>query len=203
MTTVFVTPSDTLRRIRQVQLLTIAWMSIEATVSLRSAWSAHSPALAAFAGDSVIELMSALLILWRFRRPASHLDERRAARVAAVLLLILAAFVSVVALLSLLGFAEPRPSLLGIFILAAAALIMPALTGEKRRLSTITGSAALRADAAESAVCAYLSLIALSGLVLHAAWKIPWADPLAALAIVPIILYEARESLRGRACGCC
>jgi divalent metal cation (Fe/Co/Zn/Cd) transporter len=203
MTTVSLAAPDTLRRIRRVQLLTIGWMIVEAVVSLSAAWSARSPALAAFGGDSVVELLSAFVVLWRFRRPASRIDERRAARLAAVLLVILAACVALLSVLSLRGVAEPRPTYLGIVILVAAALVMPLFAREKRRLSALTGSAALRADAAESSVCAYLSIIALIGLVAHAVWHIQWADPVAALAVVPIILYEAREAFRGRACYCC
>ena len=79
---------------------------------------------------------------------------------------------------------------------------MPLLAKEKRRLSALTGSAALRADAAESALCAYMSIIALIGLTVHAVWHISWADPIAALAITPFILFEAREAMRGKPCGC-
>jgi len=80
---------------------------------------------------------------------------------------------------------------------------MPWLAGEKRRLSAATGSAALRADAAESALCAYLSLIGLAGLAAHAIWHTAWADPAAALLVTPLIVWEAREAIRGKACGCC
>ena len=85
----------------------------------------------------------------------------------------------------------------------AAASLMPWLAKEKRKLSAITGSAALRADAAESALCAYLALVALVGLGINAIWHVTWADPVAALVIVPLILREGREALRGKACGCC
>ena len=105
--------------------------------------------------------------------------------------------------MSLFGYSEPKPSYLGMAVLVGATIIMPVLAKEKRRLSTLTGSAALRADAAESALCAYLSIIALMGLVVHAIWHIAWADPAAALAITPLIAIEAREALRGKACGCC
>ena len=78
---------DAIRRIRRVQTITIAWMSVEAVVSLFAAWRAHSPALLAFGGDSAIELFSALIVLWRFRTTAAHGDvEKRAARVAGALL---------------------------------------------------------------------------------------------------------------------
>jgi len=87
--------------------------------------------------------------------------------------------------------------------LAAAASVMPLLAKEKRRLSGATGSAALRADAAQSALCAYLSLIALVGLVVNTIWRVPWADSVAALAIVPLVVWEGREAMQGKPCGCC
>jgi divalent metal cation (Fe/Co/Zn/Cd) transporter len=196
--------SDTIRRIQAVQTVTIAWMSVEAVVSLFAAWRARSPALLAFGGDSTIELFSAVVVLWRFRASAAHEDvERRAARVAGALLFALAAYVLFISVTSLLGYSEPKPTLLGIAILVAAAVVMPWLAKEKRRLSGVTGSAALRADAAQSALCAYLSLIALSGLAVNAIWHVKWADPIAALVVVPLILWEAREAVRGRPCGCC
>jgi divalent metal cation (Fe/Co/Zn/Cd) transporter len=82
--------------------------------------------------------------------------------------------------------------------LVAAAAIMPLLAKEKRQLSADTGNAALRADAAESALCAYLSLIALAGLALNTIWHVAWADPVAALALPPLIVREARELLLKR-----
>ena len=195
---------DAIRRIRRVQAITIAWMGVEAAVSLLAAWRARSPALLAFGGDSAIELLSAVVVLWRFR--ANSLQEHiegRAARIAGVLLFVLAAFVVAAAGMALLGYSEPKPTVLGIAVLVAAATIMPWLAKEKRRLSAFTGSAALRADAAESALCAYLSVIALAGLAVNAIWRTAWADPVAALAIVPLIIWEGRETLRGKPCGCC
>ncbi len=194
---------DAIRRIQRVQTVTIAWMSAEAVVSLFSAWRARSPALLAFGGDSAIELFSAVIVLWRFRATAAHGDERRAARVAGGLLFVLAAYVAITSVASLLGYSEPKPTFLGIAILVAAATIMPWLAKEKRRLSGATGSAALRADAAQSALCAYLSLIALAGLAINAIWHVKWADPIAALAVLPLIVWEGREALRGKRCGCC
>ncbi len=192
------------RRIRRVQTITIAWMSVEAVVSLFAAWRAHSPALLAFGGDSAIELASAVVVLWRFRLGDAHEDvERRAARVAGSLLFALAAFVAVTSVASLLGYSDPKPTLLGTAILVAAAVVMPWLAREKRRLSGATGSAALRADAAQSALCAYLSLIALVGLGINAIWRVKWADPIAALVILPLIVWEGREAMRGKHCACC
>jgi len=178
-------------------------MAVEAALSLWAAWMARSPALAAFGGDSAVELLSAVVVLWRFRAHPSEQAEQRAARLAGVLLLALAGYVVFASLLSLLGYVEPKPSYLGMAVLVAAAFLMPWFAKEKRRLSALTGSAALRADAAESALCAYLSIIALIGVAVHTIWHIVWADPVAALAITPFIVYEAREVVRGKACGCC
>jgi divalent metal cation (Fe/Co/Zn/Cd) transporter len=194
---------DTLRYIQRIQTITIAWMSVEAALSLWAAWTARSPALAAFGGDSTVELLSAVVVVWRFSTDASEHAEQRAARIAGGLLFALAAYVVLASAMSLLGYSEPKPSYLGMAVLVGAAIIMPVLAKEKRRLSALTGSAALRADAAESALCAYLSIIALMGLAVRAIWHIAWADPVAALVITPLIVFEAREAMRGKICGCC
>jgi divalent metal cation (Fe/Co/Zn/Cd) transporter len=194
-------PADLTRQIYRVQALTILWMIVGTFVSLGAAWKAHSPALLGFGGDSAVELLSAAVVLWRFReRPHNHHTEQRAAKTAGVLLFVLAAFVCVTSALSFLGHVEPRPSLVGISLLFLAALIMPWLAKQKRRLSAATASAALRADAAESAVCGYLALIALAGLAVNFLWKLDWADPVAALLLLPLIVFEGREAMKGKAC---
>jgi divalent metal cation (Fe/Co/Zn/Cd) transporter len=203
MATQQIANQDTLRLVRRVQTISIAWMSVEAALSIGSAWMAHSPVLLAFGGDSAIELLSAVVVLRRFRQPESGQAEKRAARIAGGLLFALAACVLVASAMSLLGYGEPQPSYLGMAVLAAATFIMPWLGKVKRRLSAVTGSAALRADAAESAICFYLSIIALMGLTVHALWHIEWADPAAAAAITPLIVFEGRETMRGRACRSC
>jgi len=147
--------------------------------------------------------MSALVVLWRFRTHASEHAEQRAGHIAGGLLLALIAYVTLASVMSLLGYSEPRTSYLGMAVLVGAAIVMPILAREKRRFSALTGSAALRADAAQSALCAYLSIIVLLGLAVHAVWHVSWADPLAALVITPLIAFEAVEALRGKACGCC
>jgi len=173
-------------------------------MSLAAAWMARSPALIAFGGDSAIEFLSAIVVLWRFRAHADQeQSEKHAARIAGVMLFILAAYVAVVSALTLLGYSEAKTTYVGIAVLVAATAIMPWLAKEKRKLSAITRSAALRADAAESALCAYLALIALVGLGIKAIWHIWWADPVAALVIVPLILWEGWEAMCGKACGCC
>ena len=195
---------NTLRRVKRIQAITIVWMSVETVISLSSAWIARSPALLAFGGDSAVELLSAAVVLWRFRAHAvTDHAERIASRIAGALLFALAVYVTVVSMMSLLGHNVPRPTYLGIGILIAAAAVMPWLAKEKRKLSATTGSAAMRADAAQSGLCAYLSIIALGGLAVNAVWHVTWADPVAALAITPLIVWEGKEAIRGRACGCC
>ena len=192
-----------LRHVQRIQAITIAWMSVEAGVSLFAAWRAGSPALLAFGGDSAIELLSAVVVLWRFRTNlAREQAERPAARIAGALLFALAASVVTASTLTLVGYSEPKRTLLGIAILIAAGVGMPLLAKEKRRLSALTGSAALKADAAESALCGYFSVIALLGLLANEIWHVKWADPVAALVIIPLVLREGREAIRGEPCDC-
>lgn len=193
---------DTQRRIIRIQALTLIWMTVEAAISLGAAWAARSPALLSFGGDSAVELLSAVVVLRRFsgRSPEAHAEER-AAKIAGALLFVLAAFVILASTLSLLGLlAEPRPSRVGMVLLILAAVVMPWLARQKRLLSAATGSAALRADATESAVCGYLALIALAGLAANAIWKVSWADPVAALVLLPLILHEGWEAMKGKPC---
>jgi divalent metal cation (Fe/Co/Zn/Cd) transporter len=190
---------DVSRRILQLQILTIVWMTVEAVVSLGTAWSSHSPALLAFGGDSLIELLSAAVVFWRFR---FTLGEARAARIAGGLLFALAGFVVLTSVLNFIGYREAHRSLLGIGILLAAAVVMPWLAGQKRQLAVVTSSAALKADAAESSLCGYMAWIALAGLVVNAIWNKPWADPVAALALTPLILREAWEAVHSSRLGC-
>lgn len=194
-------PQETTRRIVRIQSLTLVWMSVEAVVSLGAAWTARSPALLGFGGDSGVELLSAAVVLWRFRSPScgDH-AERQAARIGGGLLFVLAAFVALTSVLALLGHVEARSSHIGIVMLILAAVVMPWLAKQKRQLSAATASAALRADAAESAVCGYLALIALVGLAVNAIWRASWADPVAALALLPLILREGWEAMKGKPC---
>ncbi len=174
---------------------------MEAGVSLGAALTARSPALLAFGGDSAIELLSAAVVFRRFYAPSQRENvEERASRIAGGLLFVLAAFVVATSGLTFLGRAEANPSLMGIAVLGLAAMIMPWLAAQKRQLSIRTGSGALRADAAESAVCGDLALIALAGLAVNAVWRVSWADPVAALALLPLIIREGWEAWKGKPC---
>lgn len=194
---------DISRRILRIQALTLVWMSLEAALSLGAAWRTNSPALLAFGGDSLIELLSAAVVYWRFRSQSGETrTDERAGQIAGGLLFALAAYVIFASAAALLGRREVHPSLVGIALLLAAAMVMPWLASQKRQLSAATSSAALRADAAESAVCGYLAWIALAGLSVNAAWEIQWADPVAALTLTPLILREGWAAVRGKACEC-
>ncbi|MFY9530924.1 MAG: cation transporter [Candidatus Acidiferrales bacterium] len=198
-------PPDLVLRARRLQILTIVWMTVEAIVALAAAWTARSPALLGFGGDSAIELLSAMVVLWRFRsksESASISAEKTAARIAGALLFLVAAFVTMTSALTLLGYDEPRPSLVGIVLLIVAAFGMPWLANQKRNLATRLSSASLKADAAESSLCGYLSWIALAGLLANAVFRKSWADPLAALILVPFVVKEGWEATRASRPGC-
>jgi divalent metal cation (Fe/Co/Zn/Cd) transporter len=194
---------DILRRVFRLQVLTVIWMTTEAIIALAAAWEARSPVLLGFGGDSAIELLSAIIVLWRFRSKsdAAH-AERIAARIAGSLLFLVAALVVAASGLALAGYREPQPTLVGIILLIVAALGMPWLARQKRKLATRVGSAALRADAAESAFCGYMSWIALAGLSTNALAHRSWADPFAALALVPLIVMEGWKAIRAPRAGC-
>src|SRR6266542_3224786 len=188
------------RRLILLQSFTLAWMLAECAVSLWAAVRAHSPALLAFGFDSLVELLSALLVLCAI---GPRLGRKAVDRTAGILLFALAAGVALASVLALAGKLEPRPSPLGIFITAAALCVMPLLAWQKRKLARRTANNALAADAVQSAACAYLALVALGGLALNAVFHVAAADSLAALAAVPVLIREGRRALRGQSCGCC
>ncbi len=175
-------------------------MCTELLVAAIAGIRAHSVALTAFAGDSAVELFSAIVVLKRFRLgPGS---EKATTKVNAVLLYVLAVYIAVSSFLTLFGRFRPQPSVVGIVLLIASAVIMPWLGASKKRLAHQTNSGALRADAAQSNICAYMFWIALAGLVANAVLHIPWADSVAALLLLPLVLYEANEARKGESCNC-
>jgi divalent metal cation (Fe/Co/Zn/Cd) transporter len=191
--------TDVSRRVLRLQVFTILWMALEASISLGAAWRSRSPAMFAFGGDSLMEMLSAGVLFWRFR---FELNEARAARIAGVLLFALAGLVMLTSVLNFLGYREAQRSLVGIGILLAAAVVMPSLANRKWKLAVITSRAALKADATESALCGYMALIAVAGLAVNAIWGKSLADPLAALALTPLIVREGWEAIRSAKLGC-
>jgi hypothetical protein len=175
MTTATAVPlTDISRRVVRLQIITLVWMSVEAAVSLGTAWHAHSPAMLGFGGDSLIELLSAAVV---FCNLLFHFDETRAARMVGALLFALAGLVVLTSVLNFIGYREARRSLIGICILMTAAIAMPWLANQKRKLAVVTSSAASRADAAVSALCGFMAWIALAGLAVNLVRGKSWADP--------------------------
>jgi divalent metal cation (Fe/Co/Zn/Cd) transporter len=185
-----------------LQGITLAWMLLECGVSLYGAVSAHSPALLAFGADSLVELLSASVVLLAVG-PSFSVTKDRAARLAGILLFALAGAVAVVASLALAFGVSPETSCSGIAITLAALVVMPILALAKRRTARLTNNRALAADAVQSATCAYLAAITLAGLAINALWHIHWVDSAAALLALPILIIEGRRAFRGESCGCC
>lgn len=184
-----------------LQGITILWMIVECAVSLGAAWNARSAALLAFGGDSLVELLSASLVLSSFL-PRFSLSRERAARWSGVLLFALAASVAIMSITALIEGTAPEANCAGIAVTSAALLVMPTLAWLKRRTAQATGSRALSADSVQSTACAYLAATTLVGLGVDAIFHIHWVDAAAALAAVPILIVEARRALRGEVCTC-
>jgi divalent metal cation (Fe/Co/Zn/Cd) transporter len=182
--------------------LTIAWNVVEAVVAIGAGIATGSLALVAFGFDSIIEVLSAWVVVWQFRgelRGGFDVErERRALRAIAVTFFVLAAYVVLEAgrdLFSTGG--EADESVAGIVLAALSLVVMPALAVAKRRTAADLGSPTLRADAQETFLCAWLSAALLVGLLLNATLGWWWADPLAALAIAALAVEEGREAWHG------
>ena len=182
-----------------LQGITIAWMLVESSVSLHAASRSRSVALFVFGSDSLVELLSAIVVLLQFV-PRFSLSKVAAERAAAILLFLLAG--SVVGIAVLNWNAPKEATYLGMGITAIALAVMPALAWLKRRQARVLDNPALAAEATQSATCAYLAAVTLAGLAAFAIWHIAWIDTVAALVAVPIVIVEGRRTWRGEGCGC-
>lgn len=187
---------------RRLNRITLAYNALEGIVALAAGIAAGSVALVGFGFDSAIELSAGIAALWRL---AADLDPARRERVEAITLrivgssfLLLGAYIAWEAGASLWNREAPDESLPGIVLAAASVVVMPILARAKRRVALALGSAALASEAKQTALCSYLSAILLGGLLLNAVFGWWWADPVAALVMVPIIAREGIEGLRGR-----
>jgi len=187
------------RQIRRLQVITIAWMLVECALALFAAWRARSPVLLAFGADSLIELLSAFVVLLQFA-PRLALSTARASRLAGILLFLLAAVITISSAIALWQRVQPDTSWIGIGVTSAALIVMPMLSSAKRKAGKAARNPALTADAVQSATCAYLAGITLAGLVLNAILHIRWIDPAAALAAVPVICVEGKKASKGEEC---
>jgi divalent metal cation (Fe/Co/Zn/Cd) transporter len=185
----------------------IAYNTVEAIVSVTAGTVAGSVALVGFGVDSAIEVTASVAAQWRLRADLDAVRrervERMTHRVIGACFLVLAAYVAVDSVATLWEREAPEASTVGLVILVFSVLVMPVLARAKRQVARALGSRALEAEAAQTSLCAYLSVIALAGVGLNAVFGWWWADPAAALAMVPIIGKEGVEGLRGEsACEC-
>ena len=189
---------------RWLQYLTIAWNSAECVVALSAGFLAGSIALVGFGFDSAIEVTSSLAALWRLRRDhdeaGREVAERRTMRIIGLCFLLLAVYVPYDAASALVERRPPDRSVVGIVLAVLSLFVMPLLVRYKRRIATHLGSGALEAEARQTRLCAYLSVILLAGLGLNAWLGWWWADPVAGLVMVPLIAWEGWQALTGRTC---
>jgi divalent metal cation (Fe/Co/Zn/Cd) transporter len=182
-----------------------AWHLIEFAIAVAAGIAAGSIALIGFGFDSLIEAIAGLVIVWLFTgsRLVSETAERRAQQLIASSYFVLAAYVAIESVRTLVGGIHPEASWVGIALAAVTAPTMPLLAKAKRRVGHALGSSATVGEAAQNMICAYLSVALLVGLGLNAVFGWWWADPAAALVIAGVAGREGVESWRGEHCDCC
>jgi divalent metal cation (Fe/Co/Zn/Cd) transporter len=192
------------RRGQILEYITVSYNCVEGMIAVIAGMMAGSIALVSFGFDSLIEVSSGLALVWRLH---SDLNEERRESVEAITLrivgacfMLLAAYILYDSGKTLWRHEAPEKSLIGIALTAVSVIIMPLLTRAKRKVGRGINSAAMMADAKQTELCTYLSAITLGGLILNALFGWWWADPVAALIMVPIVINEGLEALRGEAC---
>ena len=190
------------RRALWLEYFTVGWNVVEAVVAIGAGIVAGSVALIGFGADSAIEVISAVGLLWRLRKAGPHAAvseesaaEKRALYVVAITFFLLAAYIAYDAISALIQREAPLTSPVGILLSVLALVVMPVLAYAKHRTGREMGSRALVADSKETWVCSYLSLALLIGLGAYALLGWWWADPVGALAMLPIILWQGWETL--------
>ena len=189
----------------RLEYLTVGWNVIEGVIAITAALAAGSVALLGFGIDSFVETISGLVLIWRLRREAAGtLDEeateaieRRAERLVGGAFFLLAAYITFDAITTLLAQEKPEASPVGIAVTSLSIAVMLWLARAKRRVAGELGSRALAADAEQTQACWYLSVVVLAGIGLNALLGWWWADPVAALAVVVLLVREGREAWRG------
>jgi len=192
---------------RRLEYFTITWNAIEGLVAVFMGVIAGSISLVGFGLDSFVEVTSGSVLLWRMSVDADvhrrELNERRALRIVGVCFLLLAVYLGYESGADLLLKRAPEHSVPGIILACVSLIVMPLLSRAKRNVGRAIGSIAMNADAKQTEFCTYLSAILLGGLLLNAVFGFWWADPIAALIMVPIIGKEGIDGLRGKGCNDC
>ena len=192
---------------RRLEYFTIGWNALEGLVAVVAGALAGSISLVGFGIDSFIEVTSGSVLLWRMSIdadvPRRERNERRALRIVGACFLLLAAYITYESALDLWSRRAPEHSIPGIILACVSLIVMPLLSRAKRKVGHALGSAAMHADAKQTEFCTYLSAILLAGLLLNTLFGLWWADPAAALIMVPIIAKEGVEGLQGKACDEC
>jgi cation diffusion facilitator family transporter len=190
------------RRALWLEYFTVGWNVIEAVVAIAAGVGAGSVALIAFGADSAIEVISAVGLLWRLRKAGPHAPvreegaaEKRALYVVAITFFLLAIYITWEAATSLISRGEPLTSQVGLILAVLSLVVMTVLALVKQRVGKEMGSRALVADSKETWVCSYLSLSLLLGVGAYAVFGWWWADPVGALAMLPVILWQGWETL--------
>jgi divalent metal cation (Fe/Co/Zn/Cd) transporter len=192
------------RRGKHLEHFTIAWNSVEGLVAVVAGVSSGSIALVGFGIDSFIEVTSGVVLLWRMTVDADvqrrERNEKISLRIVGVCFLALAVYVAYESISDLVRRKAPEHSVPGILLACVSLIAMPLLSRAKRKVAKALGSAAMHADAKQTDFCVYLSAILLIGLLLNAGSGWWWADPTAALIMVPLIANEGVEATKGRTC---
>lgn len=193
-----------LRRGKKLEYFTVVWNSLEGIAAVLAGISAGSISLVGFGIDSFIEVISGMALLWRIYADVRALRrerlERVALRIVGTCFLVLATYVGYEAVSHLIQRKAPEHSLFGIIVACCSLVVMPQLSRAKRRVASELRSAAMNADAKQTEFCVYLSVIVLGGLLLNALFGLWWTDPAAGLMMVPLILREGVQTLRGEPC---
>lgn len=195
--------AELVRRGILLEYFTIGWNLLEGAVAVGAGIIAGSPSLVGFGFDSFIESASGTALLWRLQVDDEATGERRekiALRLVGASFLALAIYVSYDAITTLIWRESPETSFIGIALLIISLIVMPILARSKRRVAKQIKSRALEADSKQTDLCVYLSAISLGGLALNALFGLWWADPVAALVMIPIVVKEGIEGLRGESC---
>lgn len=195
---------DVVRRGQLLEYFTIAYNSVEGLVSIVAGLIAGSVSLVGFGLDSAIEVASGAALLWRLHHDLDHSRreqvERITLRIVGCCFVALALYILYESGSTLIGHQTPDRSMPGIIVAAVSVVVMPLLARAKRRVAAGIRSEAMSADSRQADFCTYLSAILLGGLLLNALLGWWWADPVAALVMVPIIVKEGADGLRGKVC---